>query len=114
MMFLFIIPAVLALVLANLWFLAVVPLAWGVHPSRKQHPGDAVLAHPLVHVGLAWLLVAAPTVWPGRHLPPSLLVSWIPAYGCLDILLIAAGFLWFAISFLRAWGHRPKRVSSRP
>lgn len=108
-MFLLIVPAVLALVLAKLWFLAAVPLAWGVHLARTHHPGEAVLAHPLVQVGLAWLLVAAPTAWPGRHLPPSLLVPWIPAYGCLDLLLITTGFLWFAVSFLRAWGHRRPR-----
>ena len=109
MMFLFIIPAFLALVLAKTWFLAVLPMGWGVHLARHGHPGDSFLGHPLVHLGAAWLLVAAPTAWPGRHLPPSVLVPWIPAYGCLDVLLISAGFIWFAVSFLRAWGHRGNR-----
>jgi len=109
MMFLLIIPAFLALVLAKTWFLAFLPMAWGVHLTRKRHPGDSFLGHPLVHLGLAWLLVAAPTAWPGRQLPPSLLVEWISAYGCLDLVLISVGFVWFAISFLRAWGHRGSR-----
>ncbi len=111
MMFLFIIPAFLALFLAKTWFLAVLPMAWGIRLTHRQHTGDRFLGHPLVQLGLAWLLIAAPTVWPGRRLPPSLLVPWIPAYGCLDTLLIASGFLWFAVSFLRAWGHRPRRHS---
>lgn len=109
MMFLLIIPAFLALLLAKTWFLAFLPIARGIWLSRRQNPGDRWLGHPLVQLGLAWLLIAAPTAWPGRRLPPSLLVPWIPAYGCLDTLLIGSGFLWFAVSFLRAWGHRPRR-----
>lgn len=111
MMFLFIVPAFLALLLARTWFLAFFPIAWGVRLTHRQRSGR-YLGQPLVQLGLAWLLIAAPTVWPGRELPPSLLVAWIPAYGCLDLLLIATGFVWFAVSFLRAWGHRPGKPAA--
>jgi hypothetical protein len=68
----------------------------------------------MVQLALAWLLVAAPTLWPGRSIPPSPYFERIPAYTCLDMVVISVGFLWFALSFLRAWGYRPRRRSHAP
>lgn len=116
MVFLLLVPAVLASLLAKTWFLAVLPLGWGLWRNHRLHPGDPPWRHPLVHLAGAWLLVASPLLWPGRRLPAS---PWfgglgVPAYTCLDTLVITAGFLWFAVSFLRAWGHRPRRRPHAP
>ncbi len=115
MVFLLLFPALLAMLLAKVWYLAAVPLTWGLVLNRRHHRGDPPWRHPLVQVTLAWLLVASPALWPGRALGTS---PWfgdlgVPAYTCLDMLLIATGFVWFAISFLRAWGHRAQAKRNR-
>lgn len=112
-MILFLVPAFLAMLLAKLWFLAALPLFLGLR-AVLRNPGERLLVHPLVQLGLAWLLIAAPTLWPGRTLPPHPWFPRVPAYTCLDMLLLTAGFVWFFISFLRIWGHRPRRSPHAP
>lgn len=117
MVILLLVPAAFAVLLAKTWFLAAVPLAWGLWRNHRLHPGDPPWRHPLVHLAAAWLLIAAPSLWPGRKLVPSPYfgLDWIPDYACLDLLLIGSGFIWFALSFLRAWGHRaPRRRPHAP
>ena len=116
MVMMLLLPAFFAMLLAKTWFLALIPLAWGLWRNHTLHRGDPPWRHPLVHLAGAWLLVASPSLWPGRSLPAS---PWfgdlrIPAYTCLDMMVISVGFLWFALSFLRAWGHRPRRRSNAP
>ncbi len=115
MVILFLVPAVLAMVLAKTWFLAALPLAWGLWRNRQAHRGDPPWRHPLVQLAAAWLLVAAPVLWPGRTLSasPYFGALRIPDYTCLDMLVIGAGFLWFALSFLRAWGHHSPGLGNR-
>jgi hypothetical protein len=116
MVMLLFLPAFFAMLLAKTWFLAAVPMGWGMWRNWRLHPGDPPWRNPMVQLALAWLLVAAPTLWPGRSLAASPYFGslQIPAYTCLDMLVISVGFLWFAVSFLRAWGHRPRRRSHAP
>jgi hypothetical protein len=108
---LLLVPAFIAMLLAKSWFLAVLVLLWGLWRNHRLHQGDPPWRHPMVQMALAWLLVASPEHWPGRQIPASPYFGSlsIPDYTCLDMLVIGVGLIWFALSFLRAWGHRPRR-----
>lgn len=115
MVILLLVPAFFAMLLAKTWFLALVPLAWGLWRNHRLHRGDPPWRHPMVQLAFAWLLVASPSLWPGRTIPAS---PWfgdlkIPGYTCLDMVVITVGFLWFALSFLRAWGHHSPGSGNR-